>query len=116
MTVPYPKIELHVHLEGAVRPADLLRIARRNRVALPVDDEAGLAEMYRFRDFEHFVQLWFMTTAAIQTVDKSTGKPVVFDPEWPVLKLRALACYESQIALQECAQHFLSEQYEYYAL
>jgi adenosine deaminase len=31
----YPKIELHVHLEGTVRPGLLLRIARRNDVRLP---------------------------------------------------------------------------------
>jgi len=27
---PFPKIELHVHLEATVRPATLLEIARRN--------------------------------------------------------------------------------------
>ncbi len=64
---PEPRIELHVHLEGAVRPAQLLAIARRNGVELPADDVAGLAELYRFRDFDHFIQLWFTTTAAIRT-------------------------------------------------
>ena len=64
---PTPKIELHVHLEGAVRPPILLEMARRNGVALPADNEADLARLYRFRDFEHFLSLWMMTTTAIQT-------------------------------------------------
>jgi hypothetical protein len=34
-----PKVELHVHLEGAIRPATLLQLARRNGVRLPVQDE-----------------------------------------------------------------------------
>src|SRR3982074_2462553 len=39
----YPKIELHVHLEGTVRAGTLLQIARRNGIALPADSEAGPA-------------------------------------------------------------------------
>ena len=62
-----PKIELHVHLEGAVRAPDLLRIARRNDVELPAANEVELAQLYAFRDFEHFIELWLMTTHAIRT-------------------------------------------------
>ena len=61
-----PKIELHVHLEGAVRPKDLFEMAARNRFPLPVRNEVELAHLYSFRDFEHFLDLWRMTTPAIQ--------------------------------------------------
>jgi aminodeoxyfutalosine deaminase len=61
------KIELHVHLEGTVRPAALLPIARRNDVALPVDNERALLELYEFRDFEHFIEMWIMTTQVLRT-------------------------------------------------
>jgi aminodeoxyfutalosine deaminase len=66
-SLPVPKIELHVHLEGTVRPKALLRIACRNRVDLPAQNEQDLAQLYRFRDFTHFLELWLMTTSAIQT-------------------------------------------------
>ncbi|MDX6287441.1 MAG: aminodeoxyfutalosine deaminase [Frankiales bacterium] len=69
MVAPYPKIELHVHLEGTVRPATLLDIARRNNLTLPADTEEGIAELYRFRDFSHFVEVWIMTTHALRTAD-----------------------------------------------
>ena len=62
-----PKIELHVHLEGTVRPRTLLEIAARNGVALPAHNEADLAALYRFTDFAHFVELWVTTTHAIRT-------------------------------------------------
>jgi aminodeoxyfutalosine deaminase len=65
----YPKIELHVHLEGTVRPSTLLEIARRNDVALPADTVEGLADLYRFRDFAHFIEVWVMTTSALRTAD-----------------------------------------------
>lgn len=63
----YPKIELHVHLEGAVSPAALLAAARRNGFALPVQSVEELAEFMRFRDFDHFIEAWFATTPALQT-------------------------------------------------
>jgi aminodeoxyfutalosine deaminase len=62
-----PKIELHVHLEATVRPTDLFEMESRNGYALPANSEQELAELYRFRDFEHFLELWMMTTPAIQS-------------------------------------------------
>jgi aminodeoxyfutalosine deaminase len=62
---PFPKIELHVHLEGTVRPDTLRAIARRNDYALPDD----LESLYRFRDFAHFIEVWILTTNALRTAD-----------------------------------------------
>jgi aminodeoxyfutalosine deaminase len=62
-----PKIELHVHLEGTVRARTLLQIARRNSVPLPADSVEGLAGLYHFRDFAHFLQVWMLTTGALRT-------------------------------------------------
>ena len=66
---PYPKIELHVHLEATVRPETLLEIARRNHFALPADTPEGIRDLYRFRDFDHFIEVWILTTNALQTAD-----------------------------------------------
>jgi aminodeoxyfutalosine deaminase len=63
----YPKIELHVHLEGTVGPATLLEIARRNDYALPAATVEGLASLYEYRDFEQFIEVWILTTNALQT-------------------------------------------------
>ena len=63
----YPKIELHVHLEGTVRAETLLEIARRNDYALPANTVEGLASLYEYRDFEHFIEVWILTTNALQT-------------------------------------------------
>ena len=65
--VTFPKIELHVHLEGTVRAGTLLQIARRNGVPLPADSVEGLAAMYEFRDFAHFLDVWMITTRALRT-------------------------------------------------
>jgi aminodeoxyfutalosine deaminase len=65
--VTFPKIELHIHLEGSVRARTLLQIARRNQIALPADTVEGLAGLYQFTDFLHFLEIWSLTTAVLRT-------------------------------------------------
>jgi len=67
-----PKAELHIHLEGSVRPATLLALARRNGVALPAMNEAELRDFYRFRDFDHFLAVYDLICASIRTPDDLT--------------------------------------------
>lgn len=66
---PYPKIELHVHLEGTVRAHALFDMAERNGIRLPVATEPELEELYRYRGFERFSEIWTMTTRAMMTGD-----------------------------------------------
>ena len=72
-----PKIELHVHLEGAIRPRTLLEIARRNGERLPADTVEGVAAMYEFTDFAHFIDVWILTTNCLRT--RADFKQVALD-------------------------------------
>ena len=53
-----PKAELHLHLEGSMRPATLLRLAERHRVDLPAATEEGVRDWYRFSGFAEFVDIY----------------------------------------------------------
>jgi aminodeoxyfutalosine deaminase len=64
-----PKVELHVHLEGSMRPSTVLALAERNGVDLGVRTEAELADRYRFRDFLHFIELFRAGLAVLRTPD-----------------------------------------------
>jgi len=64
--VPYPKIELHVHLEAMLKPERLLEIARRNDYPLPVTTVEELRGLYQFRDFDHFIDVWILVTNALR--------------------------------------------------
>ena len=62
-----PKAELHVHLEGAIRPETLLTLARRNKVDLPAVDVEGLGRWFDYRDFDHFLQIYVAITRCLRT-------------------------------------------------
>lgn len=64
-----PKAELHVHLEGSVRPATLLELGRRYGLHYPFNDLAGANEWFRFRDFPHFIAIYVAICHALRSAE-----------------------------------------------
>ncbi|NLX11623.1 MAG: adenosine deaminase [Chloroflexi bacterium] len=67
-----PKVELHVHLEGTVRPTTLLELACRNGIDLPVSSAEAVHDWYVFRDFDHFIEIFIAICACLQTPEDFT--------------------------------------------
>jgi adenosine deaminase len=61
-----PKVELHVHLVGAMAPERLLALARRNAVPIPVSTVEEARDWFRFRDFAHFIEIYLAASSCIQ--------------------------------------------------
>ena len=61
-----PKVELHVHLEGAIRPETLLELSRKNHIELPPKTLEEFREWYRFVDFPHFAEVYQALSKCIQ--------------------------------------------------
>ena len=53
-----PKVELHLHLEGAIPHPTMLELVRKYEPGGPVGDLATLVERFRYRDFPHFLDVW----------------------------------------------------------
>ncbi len=64
-----PKVELHVHLEGSIRPSTLLTLAKRNNVHLPASTLEEMREWFRFRNFPHFVEIYLAITRCLKTTE-----------------------------------------------
>jgi len=62
-----PKVELHVHLEGSIRPETFLKLAGRHKIALPATDLEGLRRWYQFTDFNHFIEVYLKIAASLKT-------------------------------------------------
>jgi adenosine deaminase len=64
-----PKVELHVHLEGAIQPATVLALAQRHNLRLPAADLAGLRAWYTFTDFPNFIETYLAISRCLRTPD-----------------------------------------------
>ncbi len=60
-----PKVELHVHLEGSIRPQTLAELAEKNHVDLP----GGVDAVYHFADFRGFLDSYMRCAACLCTQD-----------------------------------------------
>lgn len=64
-----PKAELHVHLEGSIQPTTLFALAHRNGVDLPVQTVEEMQRWFTFRDFNHFVDIFFAISRCLKTAE-----------------------------------------------
>ena len=53
-----PKVELHLHLEGAIPQEALWQLIRKYGGDPAVPNMAALRQKFQYRDFPHFIETW----------------------------------------------------------
>ena len=61
-----PKVEIHVHVEGATEPETFYALAEKNKVKLPVKNLDEWKDFFVFRDFPHFIQVYITAVNALK--------------------------------------------------
>lgn len=61
-----PKVELHVHMEGAMSARTLFELAEKNGVAIPVKNVEDLSKWFEFVDFPHFADVYETASSVLQ--------------------------------------------------
>lgn len=67
-----PKVELHLHLEGAIPLAALWQLIEKYGEAQQVGCMANLEQRFRFRDFPHFIETWVWKNNFLRTYEDFT--------------------------------------------
>lgn len=61
-----PKVELHCHVEGAVRPSTVVELAAKNGVQLPSDDPT---QLYRYHSLDSFLDIFWLVQSLLADAD-----------------------------------------------
>lgn len=64
-----PKVELHVHLVGSASPETLAGLAERHPDAGIPSAVDGLRDLFRFRDFSHFIEVYSTVNDLVRTTE-----------------------------------------------
>ncbi|MDJ0508170.1 MAG: adenosine deaminase [Crocosphaera sp.] len=54
-----PKAELHIHIEGALEPELMFKLAQRNHKKLPFDSVEAAKQAYEFKDLKSFLDIYY---------------------------------------------------------
>jgi adenosine deaminase len=61
-----PKVELHCHVEGAIRPRTVVELARKNGRTLPTEDPT---ELYRYTSLDSFLEIFWLVQSLLADPD-----------------------------------------------
>ena len=57
-----PKVELHCHIEGSMRPTTVVELARANDIPLPTEDPT---ELYRYDSLDGFLEVFWLVQSTL---------------------------------------------------
>jgi len=86
-----PKAELHLHIEGALEPSLLFRLAKENNIQIPFSSIDEIKAAYNFKNLESFLKIFYQGSRVL------LREQDFFDLTWAYL----LKCKEENVVHAE---------------
>ena len=100
-----PKVELHIHLEGAIPLATLWQLMQQYGGDPDVPDMTALTRKFQYRDFPQFINTWVWKNRFIRTAADFTTIAAAVAQDWAEQNI----CYvESHYSPTDFARHGLT--------
>jgi adenosine deaminase len=61
-----PKVELHCHVEGTIRPSTVVELASKNGISLPTNEPT---ELYRYSSLDSFLEIFWLVQSLLGDPD-----------------------------------------------
>ena len=60
-----PKAELHLHIEGSFEPAQMFKIAKRNKIEIPYKSVEEIEKAYKFDCLQDFLDIYYQGASVL---------------------------------------------------
>ncbi len=102
-----PKIELHVHVEGAVNAEAYFNLAQKNKVKLPAETLETWQQFFEFKDFSHFIEVYI---SAVQSIVNSSDYTFIIEQFYKHQQANNIIYSEVYLSASFLAERFETEE------
>lgn len=102
-----PKIELHVHIEGATSPQTYFSLAEKNQVKLPCDNLNEWKKYFDFKDFNHFIDVYGI---AVSTIKKAEDFAFIIEKFYEYQELNNIIYSEAFLSASFLVETFSNQE------
>ena len=102
-----PKVELHIHVEGATLPEAFFELANKNKVRLPIDSLEEWKEYFSFKDFSHFINVY---DNAVLTLKRAEDYAFLIEKFYEYQENQGIVYSEAFLSASFIVEKFINEE------
>ena len=102
-----PKVELHVHIEGATSPETFFSLADKNQIKLPCNTLSEWKTYFEFKNFKHFIDVYGM---AVSTIKKAEDFAFLIEKFYEYQEINNIIYSEAYLSASFLIENFKNQE------